>query len=158
MSRKRINRLETLPDIRAEKLIDKEEYLHVPAEYTRTLDKGYRFFQDGHVKDIKYHPMDHKPDYVCIMSRVLPSMRKDRVYIVNIVIQESTCAVTTACCSCPAGLSGYCNHVTATLYCLEGYIHLGLQEDEKRVAQTAYKHGTNPGCTALLHVPVIVWY
>lgn len=133
VSRKRINKLEALPDIRAEKLIHKEESedVHVPAEYTRTLNKGYRFFLDGHVQDIKYHPMDHKPDYVCILSRVLPSMRKDRVYVVNIVFQESTCAVTTAYCSCPAGLSGYCNHVTATLYCLEDYIHLGLQEDEK---------------------------
>ena len=133
VSRKRINKLEALPDIRAEKLIHKEESedVHVPAKYTRTLNKGYRFFLDGHVQDIKYHPMDHKPDYVCILSRVLPSMRKDRVYVVNIVFQDSTCAVTTAYCSCPAGLSGYCNHVTATLYCLEDYIHLGLQEDEK---------------------------
>lgn len=46
VSRKRINKLEALPDIRAEKLIHKEESedVHVPAKYTRTLNKGYRFF------------------------------------------------------------------------------------------------------------------
>ena len=55
----------------------------------------------------------------------------------------------TACCSCPTGLSGYCNHVTATLYCLEDYIHLGLQEDEK-------KGCTNPGWAMLFPVPLIV--
>ena len=76
--------------------------------------------------------MDHKPDYVCIVSRVLPSMKKDRVYSVTIVLQESNCSVSIAYCSCPAGLSGYCNHATGTLYCLENYIHLGLQEDERK--------------------------
>ena len=146
VSRKRVNRLETLPGIRAENLIHKEESedLHVPAEYTRTLDKGYRFFQDGHVQDIKYHPMGHKPDYICIMSRVLPSMRKDHVYSVNVIIQESTCSVTAACCSCPAGLSGYCNHVTATLYSLEDYIHLGLQEDEQKGCTERLQTGNQP--------------
>ena len=59
-------------------------------------------------------------------------MRKDHVYSVTVIIQEYTCSVTTACCSCPAGLSGYCNHVTAILYSLEDYIHLGLQEDEQK--------------------------
>ena len=134
VSRKKINHLETLPDIRAQNLFHKEESgeSYKPAEYTRTLDKAYRFFQDGHVQDIKYHPMDYKPDYVCIVSRVLPSMKKDRVYSVTIVLQESNCSVSTAYCSCPAGLSGYCNHATATLYCLENYIHLGLQEDEQK--------------------------
>jgi len=40
--------------------------------------------------------------------------------------------VAQACCSCPAGLSGCCNHVIGTLYCLEDYIHSGLQEDERK--------------------------
>ena len=58
-------------------------------------------------------------------------MRKDRTYSVTIFIHE--CArVAKAYCSCPAGLSGCCNHVTATLYCLEDYIHSGLQEDERK--------------------------
>ena len=43
------------------------------------------FSKMTHVQDIKYHPMDHKPDYVCIVSRVLPSIKKDRVYGVTIV-------------------------------------------------------------------------
>ena len=47
-------------------------------------------------------------------------MHKDRL----------TARVTSAHCACPAGLSGCCNHVTATLYCLEEYIYLRLYEDE----------------------------
>jgi len=70
--------------------------------------------------------------HVCTATTVLPSMRKDQIYYVIIVIDESSAYVATACCACPVGLSGCCNHVTATLYCLEDYIHCGLQEDEQK--------------------------
>ena len=76
--------------------------------------------------------MPHLRDFICITAKVLPSMRKDRVYAVTIVIQESNCSVSTAYCTCTAGLSGCCNHVTGTLYCLEDYIHQGLQDDERK--------------------------
>lgn len=114
----------------------------MPIEYTRTLDKAYRSFQDDHVQKIRYHPLPSVPDHICITATVLPSMRKDRVYSVTIFIHESVYSVTIfihesvhvakACCSCPAGLSSCCNHVTATLYCLEDYIHSGLQEEERK--------------------------
>ena len=64
---------------------------------------------------------------------MLPSMWKDWMYHVVIANTESTACTITACCACPAGLSGCCNHVTAILYCLEDYIHSGLQEDEQKV-------------------------
>ena len=67
-------------------------------------------------------------------------MRKDRVYSVMIIICESTVKVSTAYCGCPAGLAGCCNHITATLYCLEHYIHERLYEDEEK------------GCTDRLQV------
>ena len=118
----------------------KSDDVYVSAEYTRTLDKAYRFFKDGHVQDIRYHPMPRVPGYICVAATVLPSMRKDRIYHVVIVINECTARAITACCACPAGLSGCCNHVTATLYCLEDYIHSGLQEDEQK------------GCTDRLQV------
>lgn len=87
MSRKKVNQLKTLLDTRAQKLLYKEESgdLYVSTEYIRTIDKGYRFLQDGHVHDIKYHSMDHKSDYICIVSQLLPSV-KDCVYIVSISI------------------------------------------------------------------------
>jgi len=34
--------------------------------YTRTLDKAYCFYQDGHVQNVRYHPMPSMPGYVCI--------------------------------------------------------------------------------------------
>ena len=56
---------------------------------------------------------------------------KNHVNSVIVFIHESA-RVAKAHCSCPAGLSGCCNHVTATLYCLENYIHSGFQEEEQR--------------------------
>ena len=106
--------------------------VYVPVEYTRTLDKAYRFYKNVHVQEIRYHPMLSVPGYICIAVKVLLSMRKDRVYHVSIIIKEFIARVMCAYCACPAGLSGCCNHVAATLYCLEDYFHLGLHEDEKK--------------------------
>lgn len=100
--------------------------------YTRTLDKAYRFFQDGHVQNVRFHSMPTQPNYVCIGANVLPSMKKGKLYSVWIVLSEHTARVEKAFCICPAGLSGCCNHVTATLYCMEDYFHLGLNEDDKK--------------------------
>ena len=134
----RVSYLESLADRRAE-LSGKSDSdsaakgdENVPIGYTRTLDKAYRFFKDGHVQEIKYHPMPRLYDYVSISSKVLPSMRKDRIYNVIIIICNSTAEVSVAYCGCPAGLSGCCNHVMATLYCLEHYFHEGLFEDDKK--------------------------
>jgi len=38
----------------------------------------------------------------------------------------------TANCVCPAGLSGCCNHVTATLYYIEEYFRLELDQEDKK--------------------------
>jgi len=91
-----------------------------PIAYTRTLDKAYGFFKDGHVQNVRYHSLPSQPDFICIGASVLPSLKKDKIYIVFIAL--SNCAkVNTAFCVCPAGLSGCCNHVTATLYYIEEY-------------------------------------
>ena len=100
--------------------------------YTRTLDKAYRFFQDGHVQNIRYHPMPSLPDYVCIGASVLPSMKKGKMYSVRIVLSKRTAHVERAICVCPAGLSGCCNHVTATLYCVQDYFHLKINEEDEK--------------------------
>ena len=45
---------------------------------TRPLDKAYRFFQDGHVQNIRYHPLPNHVNYICIKADVLPLMKKDK--------------------------------------------------------------------------------
>lgn len=73
------------------------------------------------------------PGYICILAKVLLPMRKTGcMYHVSVIIKECTSRIMCAYYACPAGLSGYCNHVTATLYCLKNYFHLGLHKDEKK--------------------------
>ena len=124
----RVSYLESLVDRRAE-LSGKPDGdsaakgdENVPIGYTRTLDKAYRFFKDGHVQEIKYHPMPQLYDYVSISSKVLPSMRKDRIY--NVIITQQL---------------KFQQHIVvallvfmATLFCLEHYFHEGLFEDDKK--------------------------
>ena len=108
--------------------------------YTRTLDRAYVFFQDGHVQKVRYHLMPSLSDYICIGASVLPSMKKNTKYDVLIVLSIHTAHVRTAICVCPAGLSGCCNHITATLYCIEEYFRLKLNEEDQK------------GCTEKLQV------
>lgn len=71
-------------------------------------------------------------DYICIGAAVLPSMKKDKVYNVHIVLSKHTAHVERAIFVCPAGLSGCCNHITATLYCVEDYFRLKLNEEDQK--------------------------
>ena len=99
---KKVSHLESIADRRADMLANQEEDAHsstedtpklsndrllgVPVEYTRTLGKAYRFYKDGHVQQVKYHPMPLQNDHICITAKVLPSMKKNRMYKVVIVI------------------------------------------------------------------------
>ena len=114
----KVSYLESIADVWVEKLIQndmKDEWCSdmensgILTEYTRTLHKAYRFFQDGHIQDVKFHPMTNLEDFICITDKVHPSMRKDTVYAVTIVMRELTCSVTTACYTFTAALSGCCN-------------------------------------------------
>ena len=103
-----------------------------PLEYTRTLDKAYRFFQEGHVHSVMFHPLPLQPNYVLVRAKVFPSLKKTSVHHVFVVLKESAARVAVAYCACPAGLSGCCNHVTALLYTLEDYVRHGLKGRMKK--------------------------
>ena len=133
---KKLSYLENMADKRAEAVqnhagidvVVESSGNGVPIEYTRTLDKAYRFsrWTCGKHK-ISSLSVPNDPEHICVSAVILPSMRKDSVYNVPIFIHESA-GVAQACCSCPAELSGCCKHVIGTLYCLEeSYIHSGLQ-------------------------------
>ena len=100
-----------------------------PVEYTRTLDKGYRFFVDVLKDYIEHYHFPLSPEHSCVRAKALPSMRKDHVYDVMVVFHDASARVILAFCVCPAGLSGCCNHVTATLYCMEDFVKRGLREE-----------------------------
>ena len=64
-------------------------------EYTRTLDKAYRFFKDGHVQAVKYHPWSSQPNVICVTSTILPSMQRQ-----NLLCYHCHQRVYLPCCDC----------------------------------------------------------
>ena len=77
----------------------------------KPLVKGYNMFKSGHVLQI-FAQQHGKLFY--ILSKVLPSMKKGKIYSVKIVLKENGNVHCASCC-CPAGIDGRCNHVTASL-------------------------------------------
>ena len=81
----------------------------------KPIVKGYNFYKSGHVLQI-FSKKEHNKHYV--LSKVLPSMKKGKVYTVKIIL-SSNANITTAFCCCPAGVDGRCNHLAATMFSLE---------------------------------------
>ena len=123
--------------------------------YTRTLGKAYYFYQDGHVQNVRYHSMPSTPGYVCIGASVLPSMKKGKMYNVRVVLSKNTAHVERAICVCPAGLSGCCNHVTATLYCIQNYFHLKINEEDEKGCTEKRQAWNQPQKKRLMHDQLI---
>ena len=82
----------------------------------KPLVKGY-MFKSGHVLQMF---AKQQGQIFFVLSKVLPSMKKGKVYSVKITL-KSNGSVHQACCSCPAGIDGWCNHVTASLFALNSY-------------------------------------
>lgn len=79
----KVSYLESVADVRAEKysqndtedesisLSEDKSNPSVATEYTRTLDKAYRYFQDGHIQDVKYYPMpNHHPHFTSLCCQI----------------------------------------------------------------------------------------
>ena len=82
-------------------------------------------------------------------------MKKD-LRKVFLIISRATSMVSSADCSCPAGKSGYYNHVMALLLELAGYSLRGLKKipEEKACTSVARQWGI-PGNKDLLKAPVM---
>lgn len=81
----------------------------------KPIVKGYNFYKSGHVFQIFSKKEQHKH---YILSKVLPSMKKGKIYTVKIIL-GSNGDISNAFCCCPAGVDGRCNHLAATLFALE---------------------------------------
>jgi len=99
--RKKINYLEDLVGFRAhmswqeDSSKESTRELCMQTEYTRMLDKAYRFFHEGYVQDLKCHLRSHMEDMVCVVARVLASMKKV-FYHVTILACKSSCSINMA--------------------------------------------------------------
>ena len=93
----------------------------------KPLVKGYNFYKSGHVLTVKSCT---KPDTMSsfVKSQVLPSMKKTSAYSCYIILRKNG-LVQRAFCGCPAGIDGRCNHVAATLFCLEEFCKTRVQQE-----------------------------
>ena len=89
------------------------------------VDKGYKFFKDGHVQKIELVTQEN---FSFVRCNVLPSMKKDAIYRCKLCLRPDG-MVNLALCTCTAGLGGVCNHIAALLYALEEYVRIGLREE-----------------------------
>ena len=119
----------------------KDEY--IPS--FRGLGKGYRFFKDGHVQCIEFHPLPARTDLCFVRAKILPSMVKNKKYAVRVCLTERG-EVYTAYCVCPAGLAGCCNHIAALLYALEEFVRLGLREESRLPCTSRLQLWNRPRC------------
>lgn len=87
-----------------------------PANNFRALKTGYNLFGSGHVQSVE---MAVTPDHIHYKSSILPSMKKDKAYSTSLSISIKTKKLDRASCSCPAGSSESCVHVSALLHALE---------------------------------------
>lgn len=91
----------------------------------KPMVKGYNLFKSGHVLQLF---VKQEKDLFYILSKVLPSMKKGNVYSAKITLKNNG-SVHSACCGCPAGIDGRCNHVTASLFALENYSKIKENKD-----------------------------
>lgn len=99
---------------------------------TRTADDGLpagdfksinesasNLYRCGHVQEIQV--CSDANSNLCIRAKCLPEMRKDRIYLLEMVLDEVSQDVLSARCGCPAGMGpkASCKHVAALCYALE---------------------------------------
>ena len=80
---------------------------------TKTLVKGRKLMQDGYLKMNDMYTCSSS-DYFKVKCKCLASM-KNVLRDIVVTLEIHTGEVVKAYCSCPAGMSGYCNHVMAVL-------------------------------------------
>ena len=113
--------------------------------FSRGVDKGYKFFKDGHVRKIE---LCDGTGCQFVRASVLPSMKKGITYTVKLalVAQGEACDVKFAVCQCPAGLAGNCNHVGGLLYTMEDFVRSGLRDTSSSTCTEKLQKWNQPRC------------
>ena len=92
--------------------------------------KAYKFFNDGHVQRIMYHPVTPEKVYCFIRAAVLPSIKTDILYDAWITIGKGNSYVKSTLCTRTAGLAGACNHIAGLRFCPGRFFKTFSEKDE----------------------------
>ena len=102
---------------------------------TKTLDRGRKFKEERYISsDYIFTHADE--NYFYIKGQCKASMRPEKRRLFA-RLNRLTCEVENAYCSCPAGKSGYCNHVMALLLEIAEYSLKGHKRVPEEVACTS---------------------
>ena len=136
--------LQKWPPVYYHDISDYLEGINTPADFLHRLNcdykegKSYRYFACDFVKEIYYHPVSTESKICFLKCLVTPSQRtSSKPYTVWASIEKFNPGgkITSAYCTCTAGLLGSCNHVTAMLFRVEAAFSSGI---------------TKPTCTSKL--------
>ena len=97
-------------------MVDRVSSERDPSNNFCALKTGYNLFVSGHVQSIH---MCTNMSYCFYKAAILPSMNKEKPYNVLCAIHLASKQVHCAHCSCPAGESQSCVHLSAMLHALE---------------------------------------
>ena len=88
--------------------------------------KAYSYFKQCWLSNISYHRLGSSK-YCLLKSDCFPSERLiDSPHTLWLRLPKKEGKVTTAHCTCMAGMSSICNHVAAALFRVEAAMRLGL--------------------------------
>ena len=101
----------------------------------KTLDRGKKFKDERYLSaDSIFTSLGRNGFF--IKAKCKASMKKE-VRNVNVTLDKKTGLVVKAACTCPAGNSGYCNHVMALLFELADYCLNRLKTVPEEIACTS---------------------
>ena len=91
-------------------------------DFKSVYSSALNLFRCGHVQKIQVcHEITS--DSIFIRADCLPEMKKDRVYKIELQLEESSFEISAAQCGCPAGRGprASCKHIAALCYALEEF-------------------------------------
>ena len=120
----------------------------------KTLDRGRKFKEERYISADSIFTYTDK-DHFYVKCKCKASMKKD-IRTVYIQLNRLTAVVKRGNCSCPAGLSGYCNHVMALLLELADYSLSELKYVPEEIACTSrLRQWGIPGVISIPKAPVM---
>lgn len=102
----------------------------------KTLDRGRKFFEERYISSNSVYCKEDEGDRLLFKASCKASMQKS-MRDVNVELDKSSSKVIRGKCSCPAGKSGYCNHVMALLFEIADYSLKGHKMIPHEVACTS---------------------
>ena len=116
-------------------------------------ESASNLYRCGHVQEIQV--CLHENSNLCIRAKCLPEMRKDRVYLLEMILDESSYDVLNARCGCAAGMGpkASCKHIAALCYALEEFSRL-RQVPDYRTCTDKLQSWNQPRPRKLQAIPV----